>query len=72
MEMSHVSMNAVSSSINVKISVHVIISVKMDVMIVVTIRVLALILKRTLTILNVLNKEMASTLPVSINARLAT
>ena len=72
MEMSRVSMNAVSSSINVKISVHAIISVKMDVMIAVTILVLALILKRTLTTLNVPNKEMVSTLPVSINAQLVT
>ena len=67
--MSRVSMNAVSSSINVKISVHAIISVKMDVMIVVTILVLVLILKRTLTTLNVLDKEMESTLTVLINAR---
>ena len=72
MEMSHASMNAVSSSINVKISVHVIISVKMDAMTAVTIRVLVLIPKRTLITLNVLNKEMVSTLPVSINAQLVT
>ena len=69
MEMSHVSMNAVSSSINVKISVHAIINVKMDAMTAVTILVLVLIPKRTVTTLNVLNKEIASTLPVSINAR---
>ena len=72
MEMSHASMNAVSSSISVKISVHAIISVKMDVMIAVTILVVVLILKRTLTTLNVPNKEMVSTLPVSINAQLVT
>ena len=70
--MSRVSMNAVSSSINVKISVHAIINVKMDAMTAVTILVLVLILKRTLTTLNVPNKEMVSTLPVSINAQLVT
>ena len=69
MEMSHASMNAVSSSINVKISVHAIINVKMDAMTAVTILVLVLILKRTLTTLNVLDKEMESTLTVLINAR---
>ena len=69
MEMSRVSMNAVSSSINVKISVHAIINVKMDAMTAVTILVLVLILKRTLTTLNVLDKEMESTLTVLINAR---
>ena len=63
------SMNAVWNSINAKISVHVIINVKMDAMTAVTILVLVLILKRTLTTLNVLDKEMESTLTVLINAR---
>ena len=67
--MSHASMNAVSSSINVKISVHAIISVKMGVMTAVTILVLVVIRTRRLTTLNVLDKEMESTLTVLINAR---
>ena len=67
--MNHVNMNAVSNSINAKTSVHVTISVKKVVMIATTILVPVRILKRTLTTYNVLDKAIASTTPVSINAR---
>ena len=66
------SMNAVSSSINVKMSVHATISVEPVVMTVIIKLVPALIPKRTMITLNVPDKEMPSTTPVSTNVRLVT
>ena len=68
--MSPVSMNAVSSLINARTSVHVTINAKTDVMSVATIPALVPIQKKTLILFNASDKEMESTTIVSINARL--
>ena len=68
--MKHVSMNAVSTLINARTSVHVTINAKTDVMSVATIPALVPIQKKTLILFNASDKEMESTTIVSINARL--
>ena len=68
--MSHVSLNAASSLINARTSVHATINAKTDVMSVATIPALVPIQKKTLISFNASDKEMESTTIVSINARL--
>ena len=69
--MKPVSMNAVSSLINARTSVRVTISAKTDVMSVATILAHVLIQKKMLILFDATDKEMKSTIAVSINVRLA-
>ena len=71
MGMKPVSMNAVSSLINARTSVRVTINAKTDVMSVATIPAHVLIQKKMLILFDATDKEMKSTIAVSINVRLA-
>ena len=71
MEMSHVSLNAASSLINARTSVHATINAKTDVMSVATIPAHVLIQRKMLILFNAPDKEMKSTTAVSINAQSA-